>query len=294
MRVKVNGVWIYFEVVGCRLRPDGPRMRDVPTLVVLHGGPGMDLTLSFEEIAEFADVCQVVFIDHRGHGRSGGWDDPRTQTLAQWGDDVFGFCEALDIQRPFVLGTSFGGMVAQSYAIRHPEHPQGLILNTTSSRVVLEEIFETFRRVEGSFCEEIARKTLPNPTHENMALYFEHCLPKYVSVDRGPDKQSRIILHQDLLLRYVAGEGRTFDFTPHLSRLQCPTLVLAGRDDPITPWQRSQAIAEAIGPLARLHILEGARHNVITERPALAPRLVRDFIAEVSASDHVGGQQKAS
>ena len=54
--------------------------------------------------------------------------------LAQWGDDVYGFCEALGISRPIVLGASFGGVVAMAYATRHPAHPAKLILISTEAQ----------------------------------------------------------------------------------------------------------------------------------------------------------------
>lgn len=50
-----------------------------------------------------------------------------------WADDVMGFCEALDIESPIVLGWSFGGFVAMAYGARHPEHPAKLILQSTSA-----------------------------------------------------------------------------------------------------------------------------------------------------------------
>jgi len=58
-------------------------------------------------------------MDHRGNGRS-SHDDPPTWSLAQWGDDVRGMCDALGIVKPIVYSVSFGGFVAQSYATRHP------------------------------------------------------------------------------------------------------------------------------------------------------------------------------
>jgi pimeloyl-ACP methyl ester carboxylesterase len=100
-----------------------------------------------------ADIAQVIFLDHRGNRRS----DPGPQeswTLAQWGDDVRGFCEALGIAHPIVFGASFGGMVAMAYATRHPDHPAKLILVSTEAvdhtylqrRVAL---FERFGRAGG-------------------------------------------------------------------------------------------------------------------------------------------------
>src|SRR6516162_668156 len=133
MRVLVNGVRLFFDVEGARLVPDGRHMREKPTLLLLHGGPGLDHSLYKPALSTLADVAQVVFLDHRGNGRS----DPgpnESWTLAQWADDVRAFCDALEITRPIVYGASFGGMVALAYATRHPDHPAKLVLVSTEAK----------------------------------------------------------------------------------------------------------------------------------------------------------------
>jgi len=108
MRVFVNGVWLFFDVEGAGLVPDGHIMRERPTLILRHGGPGLDHSIDRPLLSELADVAQVVFLDHRGNGRSdSSWRDH--WNLAQWGDDVRGFCDAVGITRPIVYGASFGG-----------------------------------------------------------------------------------------------------------------------------------------------------------------------------------------
>jgi len=106
VRVLVNGVRLFFDVEGSGLVPDGPAMRERPTVVLLHGGPGFDHSIYKPVLSSLADIAQVVFLDQRGNGRS----DPgprESWTLDQWGDDVRGFCEALGIDRPIVLGMSY-------------------------------------------------------------------------------------------------------------------------------------------------------------------------------------------
>ncbi len=103
MQVLVNGVRLFFDVEGASLVPDGRTMREKPTLVLLHGGPGFDHSIYKPTFSALADIAQVVFLDHRGNGRS----DPGPReawTLAQWGDDVRTFCEGLGIARPIVMG----------------------------------------------------------------------------------------------------------------------------------------------------------------------------------------------
>ena len=133
MHVTVNGVRLFFDVEGAKFVPDGPVMREKPVLLMLHGGPGFDHSIYRPAYSALADVAQIVYLDHRGNGRSEdgpheGWN------LAQWGDDVRAFCDALGIVDPIVLGASFGGMVALAYATRHPAHPSRLILISTEAK----------------------------------------------------------------------------------------------------------------------------------------------------------------
>ena len=98
MHVSVNGVRLFFDVEGAKLVPDGPVMREKPTLLMLHGGPGADHSIYRPAYSALADIAQIVYLDHRGNGRSE--DGPKEGwNLAQWGDDVHAFCEALGIVR---------------------------------------------------------------------------------------------------------------------------------------------------------------------------------------------------
>src|SRR5437762_11187965 len=121
MRIKVNGTTLFFDVEGAKLVADGPGMRERPTLLLLHGGPGFDHSTFKPLYSALTDVAQVVYLDHRGNGRSDGGPQ-ELWTLAQWGDDVRAFYESLGIVKPIVLDISFGGMVARSYSTRHPDH----------------------------------------------------------------------------------------------------------------------------------------------------------------------------
>ena len=70
MHVPVNGVRLFFDVEGAKLVPDGTAMREKPTLMLLHGGPGFDHTIYKPAYSRLADVAQVIYLDHRGNGRS--------------------------------------------------------------------------------------------------------------------------------------------------------------------------------------------------------------------------------
>jgi pimeloyl-ACP methyl ester carboxylesterase len=157
MHILVNGVRLFFDVEGAKFVADGPAMREKPTLLLLHGGPGFDHSIYKPAYSPLADAAQLVYLDHRGNGRSD--DGPKDKwTLAQWGDDVRTFCEALGIVRPIVLGASFGGMVALAYATRHPEHPGKLVLISTEAKgdTHLERRIALFERFGGPEAGELA------------------------------------------------------------------------------------------------------------------------------------------
>src|SRR4029079_5200347 len=162
MYVCVNGVRLFFDVEGAKFVPDGPVMREKPTLLMLHGGPGADHSIYRPAYAELSDIAQIVYLDHRGNGRSE--EGPRESwNLAQWGDDVRAFCDTLDIVRPIVLGASFGGMVAMSYATRHPGHPSRLVLISTEAAggSYPERRVALFERVRGPGVRPLGARRLP-------------------------------------------------------------------------------------------------------------------------------------
>ena len=70
MRVQVGDVRLFFDVEGAKLRPDGATMREVPTVLLLHGGPGFDHSNYKPDFSRLAEIAQVVYLDHRGNGRS--------------------------------------------------------------------------------------------------------------------------------------------------------------------------------------------------------------------------------
>ena len=124
----------FVDIDGAKLVPDGMTMRERPTVILLHGGPGFDHTAFKATYASLAEIAQVVYYDHRGNGRS-EHGPQELWTLDQWADDLRTLCDVLGIERPVVFGASFGGFVALNYALRHPDHPARLILLSTAARI---------------------------------------------------------------------------------------------------------------------------------------------------------------
>jgi len=285
MHVLVNGVRLYFDVEGAGLVPDGPSMREKPTLLLLHGGPGMDHSTFKPRFSQLADIAQIVYLDQRGNGRSD--PGPRERwTLAQWGDDVRAFCETLGIARPIVMGVSFGGMVALAYATRHPGHPSKLILVSTEAAggSHMERRIRLFEKLGGPEAGALARRRYIDGEVDAAMLdaWIRVAFPAYTRTPRDPVAVSRAVLNREVNIWFTRpdGEGRTFNFLPKLKEVQCPTLVLGGEEDPMTPIECQQDIAAALpSHLVRFERFPGCGHGVVHDAPERATALIREFIA---------------
>ncbi len=281
MRTDIGGTKFFFDVEGAKVMPDGPAMKERPTLVLLHGGPGFDHSHLKPIHSELQDVAQVVYLEHRGNGRSDSCT-PETWNLDQWGDDVYEFCWALEIENPIVLGLSFGGFVAQAYATRHPEHTAKLILASTAANMRRDRIADMFEQLGGMEARKLAEAFWGDASDEAVVgPYIETCFPYYNQTPQGTDLITRTIMNPDLLGDFfdLSGEGKSFDFRADLAKIQCPTLVMTGEFDPVTPATQSQEIAAAIPDgLAELHIFKGCGHGVEHDDKDAALKTMREFI----------------
>lgn len=279
MRVKVGDTKMFFDVEGASLVPDGPRMRQRPTLVTLHGGPGWDHSAYKSSLSPLADCAQVIYLDHLGQGRSEP-SDPSTWNLGSWAAFVRDFCDALEIERPVVLGESFGSYVALRYAIDYPEHPGKLILMATGARKSKERICEAMARLGGERQRAAAERFFTNPTQESEAEYMEACLPLYSVAPKDHDLDRRAVRRHEITRYFFRGEGMSFDHRTGAARVQCPVLVLNGDLDPVTPLEGAIELVQALPPdLVEFVTIEGAAHDLRRDAPERVLSLLRDFIS---------------
>ena len=286
MHIDVGGHLLFFDTVGAQLAPGDDSMREKPTFIVLHGGPGFDHTGLRPYFDGFADIAQVVYLDHRGNGRSVP-SDPSTWTLAQWGDDIVSFCAALGIRRPIVLGQSFGGMVAQAYATRHPQHAAGIILSSTAARMDFDYSLAWFRDKGGAAAHAIASRFWNVGDDSAFADYMKVCMPLYNTTlpADGQMARARAILRPEVFRHFSlpGREIRRMDFRPDLGRISNPVLVLAGAQDPITPQHLSSEIMNALRPgLGQLHVFPACGHGPFRDNPEAVGAVIRAFIMEIA------------
>ena len=133
--VDAHGVLIYYKGVG----------RGEP-LVVLHGGPGASHDYFLPYLLPLARKNRLIFIDERGSGRSQRLDDPAGYTVEAMVEDVEAVRQALGIKSMSLLGHSFGGVLAQAYALKYQEHLTHLILcSTFHSTRRMNEVFAAMK-----------------------------------------------------------------------------------------------------------------------------------------------------
>lgn len=213
-----------------------------PTLLLLHGGPGADHSLFKPEFSVLADVAQVIYLDQRGSGRSDR-GKPELWTWTRWADDIAAFCDALEIRAPVLVGSSSGGRVAIECAARHPGLVAGLVLDSTLGvPTSVEESLQVFERRGGQVARDAAARFLGGDTSPSAAkAWADHGLPLYAGASDGAmaSRRARALINDEVQAHFRAGGCGPAEVTAALATtVTCPTLVLAGEDDPVSPQPR--------------------------------------------------------
>lgn len=234
---------LWFDVDGPALVPDGSEMRQRPTVVLVHGGPGgWDHSYFKPDFAPLTERAQVVYLDLRGHGRSER-GDPAAWSFEACADDLRAFCDAIGIIRPIVFGHSMGGPIVLLYGARHPGHAAGLIVQSGFARFDIPRLIEGFRRVAGDEVADIAgRDFRGDPVTDDESARVSAAFGP-----RVPDDDQRARAAKNLELNSYGMElTRRTDIVDQLRRIKSPTLVCVGELDPVTPVTAAQEIVDAL------------------------------------------------
>ena len=288
MYANIRGNKIYFDVEGLGLVPLNEKMVEKRVCFLVHGGPGFDHTCWKPTISPLAEYTQLVYFDHRGNGRSQR-GPLETYTLDNNVDDLEALRDYLGVEQMVLIGWSYGGFVALTYAARYPERVSHLIALSTSP------CFKESRRR----AQEIAAERADPDQLRHMPALWEgkvaspnHMLEMYKDLTRlytawnepgDPRLEAqgnlRAILNQEPL-NYAFGEMlENYDIRPELYKVTAQTLVLAGRYDWITPLDQSEAIAELI-PNARLEVFDYSGRFAISEETEKLFRTIKSFLIE--------------
>jgi proline iminopeptidase len=278
MYVQVNGNRLFFDVDGAKVRLVDGVPQEVPTLLLLHGGPGFDHMGMKGELLPLADDFQLVWLDHRGNGRSDG-SDPAFWHLDQWADDVAAFCDVLGLDKPVVFGQSFGGHVAQAVGIRHPALPSKMIISSIAAKWDFKLSMQRFTERGGQEAGQAAVNMWGRMQDEDIAEYFRLCHHLY-NTNNNPNKQT-MPYKADVMRHYLqpGAQFQSVDLHADLANITCPTLVLAGTQDPIIPWELSRSLADALANAKVTYVqMDHCGHGVWRDDGPAGRKVIKDFV----------------
>lgn len=282
MRAKIRDTKIYFDIEGAALVPDGDRMQEKPIAFMIHGGPGGDHTSYKPTFSPLSQKLQLVYFDHRGQGRSAR-GAKESYTLENNVEDMEALRQYLGIDKIVVIGASYGGMVALSYAISYPENVQSLIVIATAGSYRFLELAKVNLAQKGTKEQQAIAQLLWDGKFEDegqLKKYFQVMMSMY-SITYKPETPvkswNRSILSPDAINVAFRGFLRSYNVLDQLHKITAPTLVIAGKHDWICPPELSAEIAAAI-PNTDLRIFENSGHLIRVDEPEALVDTIMSFL----------------
>jgi len=260
--VHVNGVKLYYELHG----PEG-----APVLV-LNNGVIMNAATSWVfQTQTLAQHYRVLQYDCRGQGGSDHPEGPYTMELHA--DDLAALLAALGIERAHIAGISYGGEVAQAFALKYPTQVLSLVLIDTVSevgdelRLVIEGWIDALRTGDALafFNATVPWNFSPRFIADNPAL-FDDAKKRYALLDFPA-----VIRLCECFLE--------MEFTSRLEEISAPTCIIVGERDLLKGPAYAEILHKGI-PHAELHILPGAGHATCWESPQEFNTVILGFLAK--------------
>jgi proline iminopeptidase len=285
--VAVNGTRLWIETEGAG-----------EPLLLLAGGPANSHLTFHPWFSPLADRFGLIYLDYRGRGRSERPDRLADITFDQDVADIEGLRQALGLERLSIYGFSYGGMVAQAYALAHPARVRRLILaNTVHSAEMWQKNHENINReLENQYPEiweqilalraQGVRSTDPRiadlyRVHGPLVRFYNPANAAKLLAEPGSrNGELYPVFVGDDVEFFIGGEvARLPDFRPRLRELAMPVLILAGRYDRAL-YPRYQLEFQRYAPQARFVWMERSGSFSHLEEPEAVLRLVREFVGE--------------
>jgi proline iminopeptidase len=282
MRAKIRDTEIFFDVEGSSLVVEKGKLKSRPVAFLVHGGPGADHTGYKPTYSALSRKLQLVYFDHRGQGRSAR-GAKETYTLDNNVEDMEALRQYLGLDKIIVIGTSYGGMVALSYATRYPQNVSHLIaIATTASYRFLDKAKEILASRGTDEQKAIAQRLWDGSfeTEEQLKEYFDVMGSMY-SLTHDPkksdDRWNRTIFSIDAINMAFGGFLRTYNIVEQLHKITAPTLVIGAKHDWICAPEFSEEIANEI-PNADFRIFENSGHSIRADEPEALLDAIAGFL----------------
>ncbi len=280
MKIRINGDLLYFDVDNPGLIPNESGMQELPTMIVLHGGPGYDHTPYKTFFTALHRSVQIIFIDQHGHGRSAS-GSPETWNFERWSSDIDEFCNTLHINQPIIFGHSFGSQVAMEYAIRYSDNLNKIILCNVIPKFDLEESAQLFLQLGGESAKQAFLNFWENTSDESKQQYALLCSSFYgiQKIDEQKIFYNRLKIKMDVLDYFSKFLAKKLDFLERAHLIKKPTLIISGEKDPIATVKNANLLAQKLGANCYRHIIvPETSHNLIWEKNAAVMNSIKEFI----------------
>ncbi|MDZ7843413.1 MAG: alpha/beta fold hydrolase [Anaerolineales bacterium] len=261
-KVKIDDLTIYYELHGSEEDP----------VLVLNNGIIMNAATSWVFQTEtLSRHYRVLQYDCRGQGQTDHPSGP--YSMESHSDDLAGLLDALEIDQAHIAGISYGGEVAQAFALQHPTRTMSLILADTVS-----EVGPQLRMIIQGWIDALESKDPDTFFHATVPWNFS---ASFISANPALLKDARKRYGQ-LDFPAVIRLCRAFlevDFTSRLKEVTQPVCILVGEKD----WLKGIDYAEILQaniPKAELHLIPGAGHASCWENPAIFNSIILGFLAK--------------
>lgn len=230
----------------------------------------------FRQVEDLSKNFQVVTFDPRGIGKSEN-DPSKLPSMKTFVEDVLKVLDELKIERVNMLGASFGGFVAQEFALSFPERVDKLILSCTTAGGI--------GHVKPDI--EILRSFTPDPNltvGERIRKFIRPAFTKEFNAQHADEVEKVCRLREtnavaDEIYFAQLQAAFTFDTSQRLSEIENETLVITGNRDDVVPMQNSLNLAGKL-PNAELEIIDGGSHLIFIENAEEFNRKVKSFLLQ--------------
>ncbi len=264
---EIDGTKIFYEWHG---PDDGP-------VLVLNNGVIMNAATSWIFQTEaFSQEYRVLQYDCRGQGQSD--HPPGLYSMEQHAADLAGLLEELNVEAAHIAGISYGGEVAQAFALAYPQRVESLILCDTVSEVGPE-----LELVVLSWIDALKSGDPLMFFHVTVPWNFS---PAFIAANQPllEDAKKRYAQLDFPAVQALCECFLQVDFTSRLGKITAPTCIIAGEQDLLKGLRYAEILKRGI-PQAELHVLEGAGHASCWERPQEFNALILDFLGRTRERD---------
>ena len=254
--------------INYQISGSGPR-------VLFFNGSGGSIEGSQLLINAFAKTCQVLVHDQRGLGKTSVPNGP--YTMADYANDAAALLDHVGWQTTNIIGLSFGGMVAQEFAVTFPDRVDRLVLMCTSAGGSAGSSYPLHQLAQLPTFERNKALRLLTDIRFTDEWLAEHPVDAEIMRFQEDRPNSEKTAHQIEGERLQLEARMGHDVADRLHLVSAPTLITAGRFDGIAPLANSQAIAERI-PSSTLNVYEGGHPFLSQDRQAM--RDIRTFLSQ--------------